>query len=213
MIIFSLEHIDAGLHMLMQVAELTKDLQGLAATNLTLSNKVTELEQQLAQSAGSLVHAEEKCAEALKRVRIRSDYAVHCVFGACTIPRFCALLQYAAARERMKSLQAQLQSVTEQAAKDLESKEAALRAQFADEKSTLEAVIQALEGEVKTIQEVSSGSDEERRELMAKFTELQQQLTSRGVDHAAAVQELEARLDESQTANADLQRTYQRQVT
>ena len=63
------------------------------------------------------------------------------------------------------------------------------------------------------MQEQLREAGEERMSVVAKVIELEQLLTSRGVDHAAMVQDLEARLEESQSANFDMQKSYQRQIT
>lgn len=52
----------------------------------------------------------------------------------------------------------------------------------------------------------------EKRTLLGRINELEQSSALQRVDHAALVQDLEARLEESQAANGEVQKTYQRQV-
>lgn len=121
-------------------------------------------------------------------------------------------VQYATCRERIKTLQAQLQSATEQARADADARLSQQSAQHQDEKSTLEAVIQALEGETRSAQQQLQEETTEKDAVLKRCAELEQLLTTRDVDTTAKVNDLEARLDESQSANADMQKSYQRQV-
>lgn len=65
--------------MCIQVADLTKDLQAIAATNVALTSSAKEAESKLAESAAAVSASEHKCAEALKRV-CRSPIISQCYY-------------------------------------------------------------------------------------------------------------------------------------
>lgn len=133
------------------------------------------------------------------RVRLRQPLAAHAV-------------QYAAGRERLKAVQGQMEALREHLAKEGDVRLVALQQQFTEEKATLEAVSVALESELKLMQDRVAEAAADRGLLTKRVAELEQQLSRSTLDGVAVVQDLEAKLDESQAANADLQRTHQRQV-
>lgn len=122
------------------------------------------------------------------------------------------MLQLAAARERIKSLSAQLSAAGEQASKDAEARIASLTSQHNEEKSTLETVIQAMESESRALSEQLDAANAQCAAALKRCADIEQASSGKILDAAAKIQELEARLDESQAANAEMQRSYQRQV-
>jgi predicted RNase H-like nuclease (RuvC/YqgF family) len=122
-------------------------------------------------------------------------------------------VQAAAYRDKLKALQTQADEEKMATEQVTEARLVQVQAQFAEEKSTLETVMQALEAENKGLVDQVEGMREEIEGLVAKLAELERQVSTRAIDHAAIVQELEAKLEESQAANFDMQKSYQRQVS
>jgi predicted RNase H-like nuclease (RuvC/YqgF family) len=121
--------------------------------------------------------------------------------------------QAASYRDKLKALQNQADEEKAASEQLTETRLVQAQAQFAEEKSTLETVIQALEAENKALVDQVEEMREEIESLVAKLAELEKQVSTRAIDHAAVVQELEAKLEESQAANFDMQKSYQRQVS